>query len=77
MGLQTVVGRVKLSVWQGQDPRDKHWGCPIRERWGLGPHQQMSPALEEKLAFTATLYLLLFASIVFWLSVRKMNQKVA
>lgn len=55
MGLQTVVGRVKLSVWQGQDPRDKHWGCPIRERWGLGPHQQMSPALEEKLAFTATL----------------------
>ena len=55
MGLRTVVGRVKLRVWQGQDPEDKHWGCPIRERWGLGAHQQMSPALEEKLAFTATL----------------------
>lgn len=55
MALRTVVGRVSLSVWQGQDPQDKHWGCPIRERWGLGAHQQMSPALEEKLAFTATL----------------------
>ena len=27
----------------------------MRERWGLIAHQQMSPALEEKLAFTATL----------------------
>ena len=55
MGLQSVVGRVRLEVWHGRDPKDKHWGCPIRERWGLRPHQQMSPALEEKLAFTATL----------------------
>jgi hypothetical protein len=55
MGLRTVVGRVKLRVWHGQDPQDKHWGCPIRERWGLRPHQQTSPALEQKLAFTATL----------------------
>jgi hypothetical protein len=55
MGLRTVVGRVRLEVWHGQDPADKHWGCPIRERWGLRPHQQMSSVLEEKLAFTATL----------------------
>jgi len=55
MGLRSVVGRISLEVWHGQDPRDKHWGCPIRERWGLQAHQQMSPALEEKLAFTATL----------------------
>jgi hypothetical protein len=55
MGLRTVVGRVELEVWHGEDPTDKHWGCPIRERWGLGPHQQMSSVLEEKLAFTATL----------------------
>jgi len=55
MGLRTVVGQVKLRVRQGQDPQDKHWGCPIREKWGLRAHQQMSPALEEKLAFTATL----------------------
>jgi len=57
MELRTVVGRVKLQVWHGQDPTDRHWGCPIRERWGLKAHQQMSPALEEKLAFTATLTL--------------------
>src|SRR5438105_5057448 len=55
MGIKTVVGRVELKVWHGQDPTDKHWGCPIREKWGLKAHQQMSPALEEKLAFTATL----------------------
>lgn len=55
MHLRTVVGVVELSIWQGQDPEDRHWGCPIRERWSLGSHQGMSPALEEKLAFTATL----------------------
>jgi hypothetical protein len=55
MGEDEVVGVVELQVWQGKDPQDKHWGCPIRERWGLKPHQQMIPALEDKLAFTATL----------------------
>ena len=54
MGLRTVVGMIKLEVCHGQDPEDGHWGCPIRERWGLKAHQQMSPALEEKVAFTAT-----------------------
>ena len=55
MGLDTLVGTVKLEVWHGKDPQDKHWGCPMRERWGLRAHQQMSPAKEERLAFTATL----------------------
>jgi hypothetical protein len=55
MQLRTVVGTVQLSVWHGQDPRDRHWGCPMRERWDLRAQQQMSPAWEEKLAFTATL----------------------
>src|SRR5258708_4049549 len=55
MSLRSVVGSLRLEVWHGQDPGDRHWGCPIRERWGLKAHQQMSPALEEKLAFTATL----------------------
>ncbi len=54
MHLRTVVGVIKLQVWHGKDPQDKHWGCPIRERWGLSAHQQMSIALEERLAFTAT-----------------------
>lgn len=54
MRLRTVVGVVELIVWQGKDPQDGHWGCPIREKWGLRAHQQMSSALEEKLAFTVT-----------------------
>ena len=55
MHLRTVVGTVELVVWQGKDSRDGHWGCPIREWWGLKGHQQMSPAMEERLGFTATL----------------------
>jgi len=27
---------------------------PIRELWGLGPHETMSPVLEEKVSYTAT-----------------------
>ena len=54
MHLRTGVGVVELKVWRGQDSHDRHWGCPIRELWGLGPHQEMSPGLEDKLAFTAT-----------------------
>jgi hypothetical protein len=50
-----VVGTVRLEVWHGQDPGDKSWGSPIRQRWGLKAHQRMSPVLAEKLAFTATL----------------------
>ena len=54
MHLRTVVGVVELTVWHGQDAKDKHWGCPIRELWALRPHQQISPVLEQRLAFTAT-----------------------
>jgi len=41
-------------VWSGQNPADERWGCPMRQRWGLTPHQQLSPALEDKLAYFAT-----------------------
>lgn len=53
--LRTEAGVVKLEVLlYGQDANDKHWGSPIRERWGLTTHQQLSLALEDKLAFTIT-----------------------
>lgn len=52
--LRTSVGVVELTVWHGCDPVTRHWGCPIRQRWGLTPHQQSSPLLEDKLAFTVT-----------------------
>lgn len=54
MQLRTAVGVVKLQVLHGQDPADEHWGCPVREHWGLTSHQQLSLALEDKLAFTIT-----------------------
>jgi hypothetical protein len=54
MQLHTGVGVVKLEVLHGQDDRDGHWGCPIREHWGLSAHQQLSLGLEDKLAFTVT-----------------------
>ena len=54
MQLHTSVGVIQLQVLHGQDPTDKHWGCPVREHWGLTCHQQLSLALEDKLAFTVT-----------------------
>ena len=54
MQLRTVAGVVELKVAYGQDPSDRHWGCPMRELWGLTTHQQLSLALEDKLAFTIT-----------------------
>lgn len=54
MRLHTSVGVVALTVWHGTDPGTQRWDCPIRQRWGLRPHQQGSPTLEDKLAFTVT-----------------------
>lgn len=54
MHLRTAFGPVALKVWRGKDPADGHWGSPLRERWGLSAHQQLSPALEDRLAYFAT-----------------------
>ncbi|MBI4220063.1 MAG: hypothetical protein HY682_07985 [Chloroflexi bacterium] len=54
MTLRTAVGAVTIQTLYGQDPLDRHWGCPLREHWGLTPHQRLSPALAERLCFTVT-----------------------
>ncbi len=54
MRLRTVVGVIELRVWHGLDPATHRWGCPLRQRWGLRAHQQLSPSLRERLAFTVT-----------------------
>jgi hypothetical protein len=54
MHLHTSVGIVELHVRHGTDPGTRRWGCPIRQRWGLTPHQKSSPTLEDRLAFTVT-----------------------
>src|SRR5262245_46390033 len=51
MQLQTPVGPVRLEVWYGRDGCGGEWGCALRQRWGLGPHAQMSPGLMDRLAF--------------------------
>jgi hypothetical protein len=45
---------VELRAWYGQDPADGHWGCPLRERWKLAAHQQLSPGWQQQLAFSLT-----------------------
>jgi len=52
--LRTGVGVIKVVAWYGQDPASGQWGYPIRQAWGLTAHQEMSPGLEDKLAFTLT-----------------------
>ncbi len=54
MRLRTAFGVVTLKVWRGKNPVDECWVIPMRQRWGLSAHQQLSPALEEKLAYFAT-----------------------
>jgi len=52
--LRTLVGAIELQVWYGYDSVRQTWGCPMRQRWGLLPYQRFSPALEDKVLFTAT-----------------------
>jgi hypothetical protein len=42
-------------VGYGRDPQSGKWRCPAREQWGLGPHQKMTPELEDRVCLTATL----------------------
>jgi hypothetical protein len=50
-----VVGAVTVAVDYGRDRQTGKWVCPARERWGLGPHQKMTPELEDRVCLTATL----------------------
>lgn len=54
MRLRSGFGEVALEVWRGKNPADARRGIPIRAHWGLTPHQQLSPALEDQLAYFAT-----------------------
>ena len=53
--LHTVVGPVTLSVACGRDRATGDWSCPARTCWELGPHQKMTPELEDRLCLTAAL----------------------
>jgi hypothetical protein len=46
---------VTVAVDYGRDPQSGKWICPAREHWGLGPHQKMTPELEDRICLTAVL----------------------
>jgi hypothetical protein len=53
--LKTCAGPIEIQAHYGQDALTQQWLCPMRERWELAPRQAMSPVLEDRLCFTATL----------------------
>jgi hypothetical protein len=53
--LTTTVGVIILKTTRGYSKAQGRWINPTRERWGLKPRQRVSPELQSKLAFTATL----------------------
>lgn len=52
--LVSELGEIKLTVDYGQDRASGEWFSPVRRAWGLEPHQQLTPAWTQKLAFTVT-----------------------
>lgn len=55
LGVRTSAGEVVVETVYGQDPETGAWVNPLRELWGLEGRQEMSPVLEERLCYTATL----------------------
>jgi hypothetical protein len=54
MTVRTVCGTVELTVWYGHCRQSQRNLTPVREVWRIAPHQQLSPELELRLAYTAT-----------------------
>ena len=52
--LITISGVVKLRVRHGYSPTLGEWVCPARHLWGLKAYQRLSPELESRLAYTAS-----------------------
>ena len=46
---------MEVKTYYGQDPETGAWLNPLRELWDLDSQQVMSPVLEERLCFTATM----------------------
>jgi len=53
--LQSSVGSVRIETDYGQEAGGGNWLCPQREVWGISPHQKMTPALQDRVAFTVTM----------------------
>ncbi len=53
--ITTNAGDVEIETFYGQDPVTNEWLNPMRELWALQSRQVMSPVLEDRLCYTATL----------------------
>lgn len=53
MKLRSVSGEIVVEVPIGKDPLSGRWVCPLRMVLGLRPKQRMTPALEDRVAYTA------------------------
>ena len=52
--LMTCAGTIVLKTCRGYSVALGRWLNPTRERWGLKPKQRLSPELQSRLGFTAT-----------------------
>jgi len=54
LSVMTCVGTIVLKTWRGYSCALRRWVNPARARWGLQPRQRLSPELQSRLGFTAT-----------------------
>jgi hypothetical protein len=52
--LDTCAGQIVVKTWRGYSWALGRWVNPTRHRWGLQPRQRLSPELQSRLGFTAT-----------------------
>lgn len=52
--LETTLGSLTIRAYYGYDPQSQRWMFPVKELWGLRPHQEVSPYLEQLVSYTAT-----------------------
>ena len=52
--LRGLHGAVELTLRWGRDPRDQRWCGPLREAWGVRPHQEFTPGARRRLGFTVS-----------------------
>lgn len=53
--LRSISGEIILEAPCGKDPLSGRWIFPLRRVLGLRPKQRLSPALEERVAYTAVM----------------------
>ena len=47
LSLNTTLGQVSIRAHYGYDRQSKRWMFALKELWGLKPHQEVSPYLEQ------------------------------